>query len=168
MRKLVLASLVVATSLAGCAAVRDSRVNPANWFGRSETVATPPAESEVNTLIPERRAFFGKRDAPPYEGALVEQVTELHIRQVAGGAVVEVSGVLTSIEGYDVRLVALEEAEAGSLSYEFRAVQPRYGEGVGNAHARAVTAAIRLTEQELAGIRTIRVVARDNIRSASR
>ncbi|WP_323764693.1 hypothetical protein [Marinovum sp.] len=168
MRKLVLASLVVATSLAGCASVRDSRANPFNWFGQSQSVAVAPAESDVNTLIPERRAFFGKRDAPPYPGGLVEQVTEMHVRQLAGGALVEVTGVLTSIEGYDVRLLPLEDADPATLSYEFRAIQPRYGAGVGPARARTVTAAIRLTDQELAGVRTIRVVAQGNIRTAAR
>ncbi|WP_417525750.1 hypothetical protein [Marinovum sp.] len=168
MRKLVLASLVVTTSLAGCATVRESRVNPFNWFGRSQSVEVSPGESEVNTLIPERRAFFGKRDAPPYAGELVEQVTELHVRRVGGGALIEVSGVLTSIEGFDVRLIPVEDGDAGTLSYEFRAVQPQYGTGVGNAHARAVTAAVKLTDQELAGVQTIRVLARNNIRSAQR
>lgn len=168
MRKLVLASLVMATSLAGCASVRDSAVNPFNWFGESRSVVVTPADSGVNTLIPERRAFFGKRDAPPYPGDLVEQVTELHIRRLAGGALVEVSGVLTSIEGYDVRLVEIEDADPATLSYEFRAIQPRYGRGVGTAHARAVTAAVQLTEQELAGVRRIRVVAQGNIRTATR
>lgn len=169
MRKLVLASLLMTTTLAGCATIGESRANPANWFGPNRQVVVQPGESEVNTLIPERRrSIFARSEAPPYAGELVEQVTELHLRRVPGGALVEVTGVLRSIEGYDVRLIPLEEADPATLSYELRAVQPRFGQGVGNSHARAVTAALRLTDQELAGVSALRVQAQANSLSARR
>ncbi|MEL6453077.1 MAG: hypothetical protein AAFQ19_17640, partial [Pseudomonadota bacterium] len=55
MRVLTVTLLTAALILSACAAVRDSRVNPFNWFGRgqSEPVVQTTAE-EVNPLIPNR------------------------------------------------------------------------------------------------------------------
>lgn len=36
MRKAVLAGLAAVMVVTGCASVRDSRLNPFNWFGRSK------------------------------------------------------------------------------------------------------------------------------------
>lgn len=170
MRKLVLASLVVTTSLAGCATVRDSRANPFNWFGGSDAAAADvtPNTDTVNTLIPQRRSFFDRAPAPPYPGTLVQQVTELNARQVPGGAVVEVTGIFRSVASFDVRLVEVPTEDETTLSYEMRAIQPQAGEGQGTPRVRTVTAAIRLTNQQLAGITTIRVISQGNTRTTTR
>ncbi len=168
MRKQVLTLLVLAMTVTACSTVRDSRLNPFNWFGRSQSVVVNPQETAVNPLIPKRNSIFAKKDAPPYSGTLVESVTELHIRRVPGGAVVEATGVFTSLGSFDVRLVAEDSENTSTLTYSFRALQPRQTTGVGTAHSRTVTAAVHLTEQDLVGISTIRVVAKTNIRSSRR
>lgn len=170
MRKLVLVTLVMATSVAGCASVNESRYNPFNWFGRSSSapVAAPADAEVVNPLIPSRRSVLDPAEEPEYTGTLVQEVSELHIRRVPGGAVIEVTGVFHSIGSYDVELVREEEEDTTVLSFSLRAVQPTAGRGWGNAHVRSVTAATNVTDQDLAGISTIKVIAENNVRTARR
>ena len=169
MRKTVLASLVLATALSACSGARESRLNPFNWFGRSTSVVVAePAESEVNALIPKRRSIFARSPEPPYAGTLVQEVTALHARQTPGGAVIEATGVCVALGGHDVRLVEQEDGDPATLSFEFLALQPPGGTGVGSAHTRSVTAAKILTEQELFGVHTIRVISKSNVRTVRR
>lgn len=170
MRKQVLAMLVVTMSVTACGSVRDSRLNPFNWFGRSTStsVAVSSDKAAVNPLIPRRNSIFAKKDAPAYAGTLVQAVTDMRVRRVPGGAVVEVTGVFTSQGSYDVRLIKVEDTDPGTLTYEFRALQPRQTTGLGTQLSRTVTAARDLTDQDLAGIRTIRVVAKQNVRTVRR
>lgn len=168
MRKKVLALLVMTMTVTACGTVRDSRLNPFNWFGRSTSVPVQASESEVNPLIPRRNPILQSKAPEAYRGTLVQNVTELHIRRVPGGAVIEVTGVMRSAGSFDVRLTPEASESADTLVYAFRALQPRSSVGVGTAYSRTVSAAIRLTEQELAGIRTIQVKARENVRSSRR
>lgn len=170
MRKTVLASLVLATALSGCSGVRESGLNPFNWFGGSTTrkVVAEPQETEVNPLIPNRRSIFEKRPDPPYAGTLVQDVTELHARRTPGGAVLEATGVFRSLGGYDVRLVEQDDNDPATLTYEFLAIQPPAGRGIGTPHVRTVTAARVLTDQELDGVRIIRVIGETNVRTVRR
>ena len=141
MRKTVLASLVLATALSACSGARESRLNPFNWFGRSTSVVVAePAESEVNALIPKRRSIFARSPEPPF----------------------------VALGGHDVRLVEQEDGDPATLSFEFLALQPPGGTGVGSAHTRSVTAARILTEQELFGVHTIRVISKSNVRTVRR
>lgn len=170
MRKTVLASLVAAMALSGCSGARESRLNPFNWFGGSTTrkVVAEPQETEVNPLIPKRRSIFEKRPDPPYQGTLVQEVTELHARRTPGGAVLEATGVFGSLGGHDVRLVEQDDGDPATLTYEFLALQPPAGRGIGTAHVRSVTAARVLSDQDLAGVRIIRVIGETNVRTVRR
>ena len=53
MRLTLSALLISSMALGGCAAVRDSRVNPFNWFGgsRSEAVATAPTDADATKVL---------------------------------------------------------------------------------------------------------------------
>ncbi|TNF19979.1 MAG: hypothetical protein EP318_12945 [Rhodobacteraceae bacterium] len=170
MRKTVLASLVLAMGLSGCSGVRDSGLNPFNWFGGSTSrkVVAEPQETEVNPLIPKRRSLLEKRPDPPYAGTLVQDVTEVHARRTPGGAVLEVTGVLRSLGGHDLRLVEQDDNDPTTLTYEFLAVQNPAGQGVGTPHVRTVTAALALTDQELDGVRVITVISETNRRTVRR
>lgn len=170
MRKSVLAVLIGATVLAGCGSVRESRLNPFNWFGRSSEV--PVAEQgEVNPLIPKRGGLFGER--PPRAGEIttpMDQITALKVERVPGGAIIRATGVDPVQGAYNVRLVPADEKELpvkGVLSYRLERALPTR-RSTGPVQTREATAARRVTDQTLRGVRTIRVEAARNARAVRR
>ncbi len=158
---------VSAVLLSSCSTVRNSRVNPFNWFGRSQSqpVSVQTDGSAANPLIPatRRNGLLGlgtTKPEGPYLGQPIAEVSELLIERRAGGAIIRTTGVADRVGPFDVRLVPLPDAP-GTLSYTFSALQTP-GPRNTSPWARTVTAAIWLTDQELAGIQTIRVVGRTN------
>lgn len=166
MRKSVLALLVAGMTLTSCGAIRDSRINPFNWFGRSQAEA-PRAEGSTNPLIPERTMFQRRRGPEVYLGRAVDQIVEMRVERAAGGAVLRVKGIAATQGSFDVRLTDDDETPDGTLSYTLRALVPP-GQRVGTAPSREVVAARFITDKELAGIRKIVVNGGRNARSSRR
>lgn len=175
--RLLTTSLLVATmTLTACGAVRDSRINPFNWFGqsRSEPVQTQ-TRKETNPLIPERRESLfssARRGAKVYNGTPIDQVTGLVIERVPGGAIVRATGIAGFDNVYDVRLIpTTDEAEPdenGVLTYRFEGVLPKNQSRQTSARVRTVTAGVRLTDQDLSKIRAVRVEGLRNAQTTSR
>ncbi|WP_417725005.1 hypothetical protein [Salipiger sp.] len=163
--------LVSGLVLTSCGTVRESRLNPFNWFGqgRSEAVNTSVATGPANPLLPKRRAisFFDKQEAD-YAGRPVETVTQLLIERRPGGAILRVTGVADRLGPFDVKLVEDEaNPDAATLSYTLSALQQPGPRSTGE-WARTVTAAVWLTDQDLAGISAIRVAGRTNVQVSRR
>lgn len=161
---LVLSALVVTS----CGAVRESRVNPFNWFGRSESrpVATGDA---ANPLIPRRTTniITRRKEDAPYAGTLIGEVSELLIERRPGGAVVRATGVSDRQGPFEVQLVPVAaETGNGVLTYELRGLQPPAARGTDLS--RTLTAAVWLSDSELAEIGVIHVKGARNIRSVRR
>lgn len=163
---MVLSALV----LTSCGTVRESRFNPMNWFGSSTTVRADirPDQEGYNPLIPRRQeSIFRQSKVETYAGIDVDDVTELHVERRPGGALIRAVGVTRYQGPYAVRLVKLDdESDAGTLTYALRAEQ--YRGPVGPVAARTVTAAVWVTDNELATVSTIRVRGRNNVRSSRR
>ena len=87
MRKTILALLASTLLVSACGTVRDSRINPLNWFGPARSVEAAPAES-TNPLIPQRSGLFARRavEVDTYEGRPFEQTLE-HVRVAAAHGV---------------------------------------------------------------------------------
>jgi hypothetical protein len=170
MRKPVVAALVLTMTLSACGAVRDSRLNPFNWFGGSREVAgdvqTADGTAQANPLIPQRRGAFRRPDAV-YMGQPLDQVTELRIERVADGAIVRVQGIAQRADAYDIRLVPQPTERAGELHYQLQGEFPELTRSTIRLQ-RPVTVAIHLTDQELEGVRRIRVSALRNARESRR
>jgi len=143
---LALAALLV---LAACGSVRDSRLNPFNWFGRSE-----PTELIV---LPERRA-----DPRP----LVEDVVTMQVESYSGGAIVRATGITPTQGWWDAELVEAESDEPGHLILEFRIVPPLTDTAVNTPRSREVTVALTLTPQKLRSINRVTVQGANNARTA--
>ena len=144
--RIIIALMLVAT-IAGCARVSESRLNPFNWFGRSEK-----AEVAVNT---------GQNVDPR---SLVTQVIALRVEQVPGGAIIRATG-LPSRQGYfdGVLLpVGREAADGGVRSYEFRASAPYEQTRVSTQQSREIIVGRFVSEQTLDGVRQIRVSSASN------
>lgn len=187
----LLASIMV---LSACSSIRDSRANPANWFGSSTSADTETGTvrqadgtvTEVNPLIGERRqrkAYENPRmrnqpqgriglldgEDKPYDGTLVDQVESLVVERTSTGAIIRATGITARQGAFDVQLIPLNGAEPvnGVLSFELRAVQP-LNTFQGPPRTRTIQAGARLSVQTLDNIREVRVISRRNTRTARR
>ena len=163
--RLVISALLASTiTLTACGSVRDSRFNPFNWFGasRSEVVQT----GTTNPLIPQKSPMMRRKEIP-YQGQLIDQISDLVIERVTGGALIRATG-MASVQGaYDVRLVASEEGvQKGVLSFELTTLLPAKPKRQGPEQSRRVTVAVFVTDQQLEGVRTIRVQGARNARTS--
>jgi hypothetical protein len=163
MRKTLSVILISTLTLTACGTVRESRINPFNWFGqaRSEPIGK---QQNTNPLIPERTGiglFAGLRERDAiYVGIPFEQVTNLSIERVPGGAIIRATGLAARQGYYAVQLTPANEDELpvdGVLTYRLEGVRPDSNTAVGTVPTREVIAARRLTDQEMAGVRSIRV-----------
>lgn len=161
-------SLLLAATLvvSACASVRDSRVNPFNWFGQSRS---EPIAREVNTnpLIPKGGGLFSNSRAEDdiYVGRPFEQVTDLRIERVPGGAIIRATGLAARQGIYAVQLTPENEAEEpvdGVLTYRLEGIRPSRNTAVGTVPTREVIAARRLSNQQLVGVSRIRVEGQQN------
>lgn len=176
MRLLTTTILVTTLTVSACGVIRDSRVNPFNWFGRSQSEdIRPDPRAATNPLIPvnERGGLFSsvREETEAYFGQPVDQITDLVIERVPGGAIVRASGISDFDGPYGVRLTPTsEDGEAvdGVMTYRLEAERPRRTGRVTSQRVRTVTAAARLSDQELAQISTIRVEGARNAQSTRR
>lgn len=163
MRKTLTIMLISTLTLAACGAVRDSRVNPLNWFGQSRSVPVEATQvAPVNPLIPRRNGLFSnaRAEAEAYNGKPFEQVTNLTVERIPGGAIIRATGLAARQGIYAVQLTPVNEDEEpvdGVLTYRLEGVRPARATPVGSVPTREVVAARQLTDQELSGVRQIRV-----------
>ena len=143
--------LMIVATLAGCARIRDSKVNPFNWFGRS-------AEVE-KVVLPEK---------PADPRGLVQQVVSLTVEPIASGAIVRATG-LPPTQGYwEADLVAQDVDENGRLVLEFRLFPPLEPQAAGTQVSREVVVATHLSNIKLRDVREIVVQGEMNARAVRR
>ena len=140
-----------AAALAGCGGFRNSRLNPRNWFGRSE-----PRETIV---LPAAR-----QDPRP----LVDEVLSLSVEPMPGGAIVRARGQTPTQGWWKAELVPLPIDENGVLVYEFRLFPPAARTDVNTPQSRQVDVAIYISDVRLERVREIVVQGASNARSARR
>jgi len=165
MRKSLSALLISTLLVSGCGA---SKLNPLNWFGRGQS--QPVVADSANPLIPAKRGTVFRRGDKPYTGILMPQVKQLKIERVPGGAIVRATGVAQFQQPYDVKLISTSGNQPvdRTLTFELRAEVPGKNLRQGSEWTRTVTVATFLTDNELEGVRTIRVVGSQNTMSARR
>jgi hypothetical protein len=134
-------------------------------FGCRTIIKRQPVDSGIKT-----EGRFQRKDREVvYLGKPIDQVTNLVIERVPGGAVIRATG-LTTVQG--VSLVQLTPSTEdgtpinGVLTYRLEGVRPVFNESVGSTHTRTVVAARALTDQELAGVRSIRVKGAHNAQTS--
>lgn len=142
-------TLAILLMLAGCSRVAESRFNPLNWFGGASE------EARAASVVP---------DVPADGRRLIQQVVSLRIERTPGGAIVHATGLPERQAYYDAELVPVagERAIEGVLEYQFRISPPTAATPSGPPQSREVVVARFVTEQTLAGVRTIRVVGATN------
>ena len=147
----LLLALCLSALVAGCGGFGDSRLNPANWFGRSaprETIILPAD-------VP---------DARP----LVETVLSLSVEPMPGGAIVRARGQTQTQGWWQAELVPLEIDDSSALVYEFRILPPLGTPAVNIPRSRQVDVAIFVSDMKLTSVSEIVVQGATNARSARR
>jgi hypothetical protein len=145
MRRPLVAAMIALLALSACGGFRDSRLNPLNWFGRSEARATDVAA---------RAAFERPADPRP----LVDQVTAMMIERVPGGAILRATGLPPTQGHWDAELVEVRrgaEDDPATLTFDFRLAPPPWRTNTGPPRSREVVVATFLTDNKLSGIRVI-------------
>jgi hypothetical protein len=131
----------------------------------------PSADGKaVKPLIPQSSGLFGNRNKGPaaYVGQPFDEITNLTIERVAGGAIVRATGLAARQGIYAVQLTPDETAVDGVLTYRLEGVEPDKNTAVGSPATREVTAARKVTDQNLIGVRSIRVEGLRNAQVARR
>jgi hypothetical protein len=151
---LTLAALPVA--LSGCARLRQSRLNPLNWFGGSRRRQTRSAATAAETAD-------GRQ--------LVREVTEMVVEQVPGGAIVRATG-LPPTQGWWLAELKSDTRgrpdEKGVVTYRFLVHQPLTQSRVSTPQSRELTAAVFLSDIRLEAISEIVVLGETNSRASRR
>jgi hypothetical protein len=155
MQKSLIAALAVVLALGACGSVRDSRLNPMNWFSRNSTETLAPSGGWATEV--DRRA-------------LVPVVSEMELIQTTGGALLRASGV-TQTQGWwdaELRPVNDERPVNGALIYEFVLAAPRTPTAVSTEVSRTVTAGVKIPTARLVGVQRVIVRGAGNQRSVQR
>ncbi|WP_347313509.1 hypothetical protein [Defluviimonas sp. SAOS-178_SWC] len=157
MRLPVTGLLIVTLVLAGCGRMRESRLNPFNWFGRSVENTQTVAEG----VVPGR---------PDDTRILVAQVTDMEVARQPGGAIVRATGLPPTQGWWDTELVAENRGVPvdGVLTYRFVIAEPLKSTRVSTPQSRELTAATYISDIKLADVRQIVVLGAENSRSSRR
>ncbi|MGP9789692.1 hypothetical protein [Roseinatronobacter sp. NSM] len=156
MKKPLIASLVLVLALSACGTMRESRLNPRNWFGGQSTETLVPATGWGGTV--DRRA-------------LVPAVTELEVLRTPEGAVVHATGMTATQGWWDAELRAINDERPvnGALIYEFVLASPMSATRVAGTDAsRTVTAGVKISNRRLEGVQRIVVRGAQNQREIRR
>lgn len=140
-----------AAALAGCGGFRNSRLNPRNWFGRSqprETIVLPAEQSDPRPLV--------------------DAVLSMSVEPIPGGAIVRARGQTPTQGWWKAELVPLPIDDSGVLVYEFRLLPPLAKTDVNTPQSRQVDVAIYISDIRLDRVREIVVQGATNARSARR
>ncbi|MCU0912251.1 MAG: hypothetical protein MUE98_13195 [Rhodobacteraceae bacterium] len=154
MRATLMAVLALTLTLSACGAIRESRFNPLNWFGRSEASRVEEAQSFVRPADPR---------------ALVDQVTAMTVEQVPGGAIVRATGLPPTQGFWDAELVRVDQVietrgsdgtvtrvvDRSVLVYDFRIAPPPYAARQGTEPSRLVEVATFVSGNSLAEVSRI-------------
>jgi hypothetical protein len=147
-RRLLVVTLVLA--LAGCGGIRQSKLNPFNWFKRSEPRATVVVEEAG--------------DPRP----LVETVLTMTVEPIPGGAIVRARGLTPTQGWWEAELVPKDVDEDGVLVYEFRLQPPTGRTDVNTQRSREIDVAIYISDVKLDPVREIVVQGATNARVSRR
>ena len=142
----IMLGLLVVLSLAACG----SRLNPLNWFGGAEEA--PRVEASADDSAP----------LPPTAGLnLISQITDLTVDPLPSGAIITATGLPPRQGFWEAELVYMG-VEDGVIAFAFVINEPGGPTQAGTPSSREVVTATALSNQALAQIRAITVVAQSN------
>ncbi len=159
MKRIVTVTLVVTLAVAGCGRIRDSRLNPFNWFGG--------AKSQPREQLSALDAGMVDVNDPRQ---LVDQVSVMTVNRTPQGAIIQATGLPPTQGFWNAELVA-ENGGApvdGVLTYRFVVSEPQGARRVSTPQSREVTAAAFITSRKLEEVSRIVVQGLRNSQVSSR
>ena len=155
MKTPLVALLVVTLGVSGCSSMRESRMNPRNWFGNSAEDAAPSL-GPISDSVDNRN--------------LVAQVSSLTIERTSSGALIRAEALTPGAGWWDAELVPdnFGRPTNGVLSFRFVASPPRNPVPGTSERARTIVAAYPMTQAQLDTVSQVVVAGQDNSRSARR
>ena len=151
MRRRVLLGLGAAALVASCGRIRDSRLNPFNWFGG--------AQQEKRFELPAEAVD---------DRALAPQVIDLKVERYSGGAIVKAVAQTPDQGWWDAELVARPLDADGVLVYDLRMFPPVTETPVGPNPSRQITVAAAISGVMLERVSKIVVQGETNALSSGR
>lgn len=145
MKRTLLITLCAALAVSGCARLRDSKVNPTNWFDityREKRFELPKESVDQRVLAP--------------------QVLDMVLEDYTGGLIVRAKARLPSQGWWDGELVPRPIDEDGVLVFDFRIFPPVTETPVGPDQSREITVAASISSIKAATIRKVVVQAEGN------
>ena len=152
MKRRVVLALGAAFVVTGCGAVRESRLNPFNWFGGARRRERVQQTAEV------------ARD----QRLLVADVISLSVDPYSSGAIVRATGIPPTQGWWDAELVARPIDENGVLVYDFRVFPPLTNTPPGTPQSREITVGVSISTVRLEQVREIVVQGEANALSSRR
>jgi len=139
--------------VAGCGGgvIGRSRLNPRNWFRRSENRARRAAAEAADVTNP-----------------LVGEVVSFVVDPVQGGAILRATGRTPTQGWWEAELAEVTTEEPDVLTLEFRILPPIKQADVNTPRSREVTVAVYRSNIKLTGIREIVVQGATNARASKR
>ncbi len=141
--------------LANCGGGNGSGLNPFNWFRSGP---------EVETLVPVEEVVV--IDTRP----LIANVAAVRVDPLPDGIILRAVGIAAQQGYWEADLVADSTTPVnGVLTFGFRVAPPlNPAAPVGSQRTREVHAAIFISEQSLAGVRSFRVIGQQSAQTARR
>jgi hypothetical protein len=146
--------VILSLMLSGCSTIRDSRVNPLNWFKNDEPAAR-------KSLIPEENRIL-KRNVAPYAGTPVYFVTAAAMEPTLDGKLLRITAQTDRMGAAEVRIEDMADQGDGIVRVVIKAVVPA-GAPVGTEANRTITAARFFSAQDLIGLKAIDVNSANNV-----
>ncbi len=153
MRALVTVMVVAVPLVSGCSgtSVDSGRLNPLNWFERNKQ--TEPT-TEVVAI------------APQDERELIPVVSSVQAQPFGGSdsIILIATGVPPTFGYYDPALVPVNDGQPidGELVFELRAAAPAEEAEIGTEESREISVATTLTQRQLQGVESVRVIGAVN------
>lgn len=167
MHKTLSVLLFAAMSVSACGGWRDSRANPSNWFGSSTPSPTEVSADDADALVPQQssgKGLFARPDAED-NSVPIAVINELRIDPTPTGAIIYASGTAIRQGAFNAQLARVRSEELsknGIMEFTFRVDYPEYATVQGNERSRMVSDATTVSNQDLEGIRMVRVVGQQN------
>lgn len=133
------------------------RLNPLNWFGGN-------SGAERRASLEPRRGYAATREYRP----LVDQITDLTVERTPTGVIITATALPPTQGWFNAELVRVQQDSTDEAVFEFRVEPPLGTKPVGPARSREITAGAFLSDQDVAGLGTIRVIGARNTQSARR
>lgn len=152
MKRTTSAVLLTVMLVTACSTIRDSRINPFNWFGRDRSEAVETVE--IRTVLDDR--------------PLVGEVLSLNVDPIPEGAIIRAIGLPATQGFWDADLVVAPSDDPSRLVLEFRIVPPIERRRPGTQRSREVLAGTTISTARLEGVRSVTVVGRTNQRTVRR